>query len=189
MLRAKPPPKRAATRELKSLKRAGPLEVPAPDGGDEPAPDGGDDPAPDGDGGIDRPAEDLVSASVESVARESGDEECASEAEAPLPPPDQPDAIASHSTEGPRVRFADEVLEAPVPLADELAEAPAAAWPEAPAPRRKRSAASQSLRARRRRGGVAKLPEGWVSVLDPTTNKKYYWHRETDTATWERPAA
>ena len=131
-----------------------------------------------------------MSASVESVARESGDEECASEAEAPLPPPDQPDAIASHSTEGPRVRFADEVLEAPVPLADELAEAPAAAWPEAPAPRRKKKRrkpkpAGETAPRRRR----AKLPEGWVSVLDPTTNKKYYWHRETDTATWERPAA
>ena len=71
---------------------------------------------------------------AETIQRESGDEECASrssapppsppspprsfsganrsEAEAPLPPPDQPDAIASHPTEGPRVRFADEVLEA-----------------------------------------------------------------------------
>ena len=91
------------------------------------------------------------------------------------------------------MRFADEVSEAPPPLAEALAEAPAgAALAEAlaPAPSRRKKKKRRKPKPEdgtpRRR---AKLPKGWVSVLDPTTNKKYYWHRETDTATWERPAA
>ena len=73
------------------------------------------------------------------------------------------------------------------PAADELAEAPAAAsgGKRAQARKKRRKPKPEDGTPRRR----AKLPKGWVSVLDPTTNKKYYWHRETDTATWERPAA
>jgi hypothetical protein len=31
------------------------------------------------------------------------------------------------------------------------------------------------------------LPEGWDIAVDPGTDKRYFWHRDTKKATWNRP--
>jgi len=33
------------------------------------------------------------------------------------------------------------------------------------------------------------LPDGWVEAIDPSTEKPYYYHAESNTTTWDRPEA
>ena len=37
------------------------------------------------------------------------------------------------------------------------------------------------------RGGVARIPEGWVEILDVSSGYPYYWHGASNTTTWVLP--